>query len=396
MGHGGLDCTLEHLMGEPTCIDLFCGAGGLSEGFTNAGFRLVAATDMDAPSANTFRQRHPNTPFIEAKIEDLTSEDLSCGLSAGELDCMVGGPPCQTFSIYNHKRGLQDERSGLFRHYLRIVQELMPKAVVIENVTGLLSMPRAVQEICGKLGGLGYSVEHRVLKAEGYGVPQERRRVFFVAVRDGLSFAFPPPSHGGLEQPGFNTVRDAIGDLPPATVGMHERTLPYAAGAETPYQIRMRRSSHGVDSHVAPRLGAANMDRMRHIPPGGSWRDIPHDLLPPGMKRARRSDHTKRYGRLHWDGLACTILTKCDMHWGAYIHPDEDRSLTVREAARFQSFPDDFLFAGSRTEQYRQIGNAVPPMLAEAVAGAVLASTDQGRGVGGLRTPHRSGGRPSR
>lgn len=287
---------------------------------------------------------------------------------------MIGGPPCQAFSIYNHKRGMQDERSGLFRHYLRIVRELMPKTVVIENVTGLLSMPRAVREIHRRLGDIGYSVEHRVLKAEEYGVPQERRRVFFVAVREGLPIAFPAPSHGGPGQPRLNTVRDAIGDLPPAADEKYENPLPYAADPETPYQVRMRKGSPGVCSHVAPRLGDVNKERLRHIPPGGSWRDIPHDLLPPGMKRAKRSDHTKRYGRLRWDGLACTILTKCDIHWGAYIHPDEDRPLTVREAARFQSFPDDFLFSGSRTEQYRQIGNAVPPMLAEAVAAAMLSS----------------------
>lgn len=358
-------------MGEPTCIDLFCGAGGLSEGFANAGFRLVAATDMHEPSARTFRRRHPGTPFIEAGIEDLTPADLAGGLAGGELDCMIGGPPCQAFSMYNHKRGMQDERSGLFRHYLRIVQGLMPKAVVIENVTGLLSMPAAVREIHDRLGKLGYSVEHRVLKAEEYGVPQERRRVFFIALRDG-SPDFPAPTHGGPGQPSFNTVRDAIGDLPAAVNGPCEGSLPYPGEPGTPYQARMRKGSSGAVSHVAPRLGKANMERLRHIPPGGSWRDIPHDLLPAGMKMARRSDHTKRYGRLRWDGLACTILTKCDVHWGAYIHPDEDRSLTMREAARFQSFPDDFLFSGSRTEQYRQIGNAVPPMLAEALAATVF------------------------
>lgn len=365
-------------MREPTCVDLFCGAGGLSEGFSDAGFRLLAATDANQPSARTFRQRHPSAPFVEAKIEDLTPADLAGGLAAGELDCMVGGPPCQAFSVYNHKRGMQDKRSGLFRHYLRIVQGLMPKAVVIENVTGLLSMPGAVDEIHRSLGGLGYSVEHRILKAEEYGVPQERRRVFFVALRDG-SPAFPSPTHGGGLLP-LNTVRDAIGDLPRAADGRYEDSLPYPGDPDTPYQAGMRRNSSGALSHVAPRLGEANMERLRHIPPGGSWRDIPHDLLPAGMKRARRSDHTKRYGRLRWDGLACTILTKCDMHWGAYIHPEEDRSLTVREAARFQSFPDDFLFAGSRTEQYRQVGNAVPPMLAAAVARAVLGSIGHPRG----------------
>ena len=133
----------------------------------------------------------------------------------------------------------------------------------------------------------------------------------------------------------------------------------------------MRKGSAGVMNHVAPNLAPINWERMTHIPQGGSWRDIPFRLLPAGMRRAKRSDHTKRYGRLHPDGLASTILTKCDLHWGAYIHPDQDRALTVREAARFQSFPDHFVFRGPRVEQYRQVGNAVPPLLAEAVAGSV-------------------------
>ena len=356
------------------CIDLFCGAGGLSEGFTAAGFRVVSATDMDAPSAATFRLRHPGTPFTEAKIEELTAVDLSQGLARGELDCLVGGPPCQAFSVNNHKRGMHDDRSGLFRHYLRIVDGLLPSFAVLENVTGLLSMPSAVDGIREGFGELGYSVAYRTLRAEDYGVPQERRRVIFLASRCGEPPPFPEPTHGGSGQPSFNTVRDAIGDLPPAPPIDPGAPIPYPGPPSPGFQEGMRSGSPGATSHIAPRLGAANRERMRHVPPGGSWRDIPRELLPPGMARARRSDHTKRYGRLRWDGLACTILTKCDVHWGAYVHPEEDRPITVREAARFQSFPDAFAFLGSRTEQYRQVGNAVPPLLARAVAMAVLSS----------------------
>jgi len=359
-------------MGVPTCVDLFCGAGGLSEGFSAAGFRVVSATDKDAPSAATFRLRHPGTPFAEAMIEDISAADLSHGLARGELDCLVGGPPCQAFSVNNHKRGMHDDRSGLFRHYLRIVDGLLPSFAVLENVTGILSMPSAVDGIREGFGELGYSVAHRTLRAEDYGVPQERRRVIFLASRCGEPPPFPDPTHGGPGCPPLNTVRDAIGDLPPAPPADPGAPIPYPGPPSPGFQEGMRSGSPGAMSHVAPRLGAANRERMRHVPPGGSWRDIPRELLPPGMTRARRSDHTKRYGRLRWDGLACTILTKCDVHWGAYVHPEEDRPLTVREAARFQSFPDSFTFLGSRTEQYRQVGNAVPPMLARAVALAVL------------------------
>ncbi len=138
------------------------------------------------------------------------------------------------------------------------------------------------------------------------------------------------------------------------------------------YQRLLRKGARVLYNHVAPSLSPINLKRLKHIPQGGSWRDIPRALLPAGMKLAKRSDHTKRYGRLHPDGLACTILTKCDLHWGAYVHPYQERSLTVREAARFQSFPDTVRFFGSKVDQFRQVGNAVPPLLAKAVAASVM------------------------
>lgn len=166
----------------------------------------------------------------------------------------------------------------------------------------------------------------------------------------------------------FVPVRDAIGDLPCLAIREGSEEVEYASPARTPYQRTMRRKSAKLYNHAAGTLSKDNLERLKHIPPGGSWRDIPFDLLPEGMKRARRSDHTRRYGRIDPDGLSGTVLTKCDPHWGSFFHWSQNRALTVREAARIQSFPDTFRFFGSRVSQFEQVGNAVPPLLAKVLA----------------------------
>jgi DNA (cytosine-5)-methyltransferase 1 len=359
-----------------TVIDLFCGAGGLSEGFRQAGYHVLAGQDFDEQAGKTFAATHPEATFIGGPIQSVTPQQLlkAAGKKKGEIDVIVGGPPCQGYSVYNHQRGDRDPRAGLFREYLRIVEGIQPRWLVMENVTGITSIAGGgiVDEIKREMSKLGYRVEMQVLKAEEFGVPQERRRVFFIATRTGAPVLFPKPTHGpGLEP--FVTVWDAISDLPVLENGDDKNTgIEYPVAPQNGYQALLRGNRLVPFNHSAPRLAKINEERMRHIPPGGSWRDIPHHLLPDGMKRAKRSDHTKRYGRPKKTDLACTILTKCDVHWGAYIHPVQDRALTVREAARLQSFPDFFEFQGSRTEQYVQVGNAVPPLLGRRVAEALL------------------------
>jgi len=355
-------------------IDLFCGAGGMSAGFEAAGFRSAAAVDNFDAATKTYAHAHPHSAVINASIESIDAETLAAaaGVARGELAVLTGGPPCQAYSVYNHQRGTHDARAGLFREYLRIVDGLRPEWIVMENVTGIHSINggSVVRDIYSALAELGYAVEHQTLKAEDFGVAQERRRVVFVGTRTGSAIRFPSPTHGtgsGLQP--YTTVRDAISDLPAIRNG--GTGTEYAAPPRSAFQRYARAAAPALTSHKAPRLGEINLRRMQHIPQGGSWRDIPHDLLPEGMQRAKRSDHTKRYGRLHPEGLSSTILTKCDPHWSACIHPWEDRSLTVREAARLQSFPDHFTFHGSTTEQYTQVGNAVPPLLARAVASCI-------------------------
>lgn len=361
-----------------TAIDLFCGAGGLSEGFRQAGYTVVAGNDIDAAAGETYKATHPDAQFILGPIQDVSVEQLCAAskLLPGELDVLLGGPPCQAYSVYNHQRGMHDARAGLFHEYLRIVEGMKPKWVVMENVTGITSIAggAVVQAIKTELRKLGYEVECRTLKTEEYGVPQERRRVVFIGNCLGLPIVFPEPTHGpaGGNLAPFTTIWDAIGDLPPLGNGEKGGGGQYLSAPRHWFQTYVRDAScQFVRNHEAPRLSSINEARMRHIPIGGSWRDIPYDLLPDGMKRAKRSDHTKRYGRMRPEGLSCTILTKCDIHWGAYIHPHQDRAISVREAARLQAFPDSFVFQGSRTEQYIQVGNAVPPLLGRKVAQAI-------------------------
>jgi DNA (cytosine-5)-methyltransferase 1 len=389
----------KHDANALTMIDLFAGAGGLSEGLQEAGFQSLYANELVPTYARTFAANHPDT-IVES--EDIRTVDARAvrerlRLKPGELSLIAGGPPCQGFSINAPKRSADDHRNHLFREYLRFVEEFNPRAVLIENVPGLVSFEGGATHnaILLALRNLGYAADVQILYAPLFGVPQTRWRTIILGLRDASSAAnaFPEPIRtapmrvnftsrfGGrdivtmpqsLTLPAHTTVREAIGDLPVLANGEDgELVKAYPTVPENDYQRVLRVGSKGVQNHQAAKLGKINLDRLRHIPAGGNWTDIPFELLPAGMKQARRSDHTKRYGRVHPDGLASTILTKCDPHWGAYFHYNQDRAFTVREAARIQSFPDAYVFTGSRVEQYEQVGNAVPPLLAAAVGRSI-------------------------
>lgn len=379
-------------MAHLSVVDLFAGAGGLSCGLEMAGFHTLFASDIHPIYCDTYQHNHPNTYVYRKDIRDLPAEEvasITC-LQPGVLDLLAGGPPCQGFSINAPIRTMDDRRNHLFLEFMRIAAFLMPKFILIENVPGIVSMDNGgvVAAIVRELRNLGYKVEYRILFAAHYGVPQLRYRTVFLATREDVEIEFPYPTHNAKSRPNFTrgreltldilplfslnlkkytTVWDAISDLPPIEAGVSCDDLNYISEPQNEYQVLMRAKESILVNHHGGGLSAINLERLKYIPQGGSWRDIPFDLLPAGMKRARRSDHTKRYGRLDPQGLCSTVLTKCDPHWGSFFHPTQDRVLTVREAARIQSFPDHYVFLGKLVHQYEQVGNAVPPLLACAI-----------------------------
>lgn len=375
-----------------TLVDFFSGAGGLTCGLKMAGFRSILGSDIHPIYAKTFAKNNPRTNVITNDIRELSEHEILnlTGLKAGELDLIAGGPPCQGFSINAPIRTLDDQRNHLFKEYLRIADILKPKAILIENVPGIISLGKgtAVKAIYEHLKKMGYTVDHRILFAGHYGVPQMRFRTIFIALRDKTKIEFPEPTHNATAFANFagskelclkispllnqdlkdkTTVWDAISDLPELSLGQTINDIEYTIPPQSEYQKILRNGSSKIFNHSCAKLGKKNIERLKHIPQGGSWRDIPYELLPAGLQRARRSDHTKRYGRLHPNELCSTILTKCDPHWGSFFHPTQDRAISVREAARIQSFPDHYIFTGNLTEQFEQVGNAVPPLMAKAI-----------------------------
>ena len=376
--------------GSVQLVDLFCGVGGLSAGFEEAGHKAVAALDVDDEAIETYRSNFPNARIFHTPIERLSTAKLlgEIGAKKGDLDLIVGGPPCQAFSVNNHRRSKADYRASLAFHYLRFVAQLAPKHVLLENVPGIQSVEgeNIALTIENELRSLGYEASSALLDCSQFGLPQSRKRVFIFASRicDPLSLweeVFASGKTKGMTKHGLNAwtpknrevvnIQDAIFDLPEIENGS-ECGLYRDAGSLSAYQKRARTGTTGLANHRCSRLGKVNLERLHHILPGENWRAIPFNRLPDGMKRARKSDHTKRYGRLKWKGQAGTILTKCDPHWGAYFHPSQDRVISVREAARLQGFVDRFQFTSkSLTSQYRGIGNAVPPLIAAKIANCI-------------------------
>jgi DNA (cytosine-5)-methyltransferase 1 len=366
----------------PTAIDLFCGAGGLSLGLADAGFRVVVGADHDAASVQT----HLANIGGLAYHGDLTDPgDLLDHLREwriGELDLLAGGVPCQPFSragrskirslVDGGQRSHDDPRAQMWRSFIAVARALKPRAVLLENVPDLAVWDEGAVLVgfCDSLRELGYVTHAAIVDAHAHGVPQHRSRLFVVAVKPGVQFEWP------TAQKHTPDVQEAIGDLPVVPPAQRVERLPYD-GPQTDLQRRLRRGvsddqANCLDDHITRDVRADDAEAFALLKEGQTYADLPARL-----QRYRVDIFSDKYKRLEWRGLSRSITAHIakDGYW--YIHPDQHRTLSVREAARIQTFPDWFRFAGQPSLRYRQIGNAVPPLLAEAIGVQVRQALDR-------------------
>ena len=367
-----------------TSIDLFSGCGGLTLGFRMAGVRSILASDIDENCEKTFHRNFPDVPFICKDITDISLQEVKDVIGDAIPDIIVGGPPCQGFSLANKRRGkiADDPRNRLFYGFVKFVDWYSPKAFVMENVKGLLSMQggkviQTIVEEFANAGEQGYNVAYKILRASDYGVPQNRERVVLVGFRKDLEAepCFPIPF-----QHKYITVDEAIGDLPQIAAGQGSEVQEYRCEAQNEYQRLMRTGSSYVLNHIAMRHTPRLVERFKAIKPGQSLVDVweTHGSVKRGAP-SEKSDikFSQNNQRLHGDQPAPTIAASFQSN---FIHPHLNRNFTAREGARLQSFPDDFVFEGMRTKmswekglsQYQQIGNAVPVLMAQAIAKCLI------------------------
>lgn len=348
----------------PRVLDLFCGIGGLSLGLERAGFETIGGVDKWPEAKETF-EKNLGHACLQSDLTQTTVEEIEdfFGLDRSEIDVIAGGPPCQGFSTIG-KRELADPRNLLWSHYRDLVAQIRPAYVVIENVEGMAVADsggvRAAVEAAFR--AVGYGMKSKVLLSADYGVPQLRKRLVYLGWLEGLVEPdFPKP----LGTPPV-TVADAIFDLPP--LGSGEKATEYADAPSTDYQRARRGDATVLHNHQASNHPPHLVEIMSHVPDGGNRKSIPDHLQP-------KSGFHNSYARLASDKPAVAVTsTMCKPSSARSTHPKQHRGLTVREGLRLQSFDDDFVVYGTRTKQYLQVGNAVPPLLGEAVGGSVMAA----------------------
>ncbi len=348
-------------------LDLFCGCGGMSWGLAKKGFNIVAGIDNWDIALKTYQHNHVNAKAIKLDMTDADPISFlkSINVNPDDIDVIIGGPPCQGFSKNTPAswRFLEDPRNQLYKAYLRFVEVIKPSVVIIENVAEIYNAFDGIvrEEIINTLKKWGYRVDVKIINMSHYGIPQKRRRCFFFASRLGAP-SFPK------EQKEELAGWDAISDLPVVEQGEGYDGMPYTNDPLNDYQRHLRGNETAVYNHVANVMKETQTARIASIGPGQGLKDLPPELKVKG-------GYSGAYGRLDYTSVAATI-TRWVFHIGSgrFAHPREVRGLTMREAARIQSFSDDFHFLGSRNDQAGQIGNAVPPYFMEQLADNILSA----------------------
>ena len=340
--------------------DLFAGVGGMSEGFKMAGFDIAFAVEFDKDIAYAYSMNHKETDVYADDICNLDVKELH--KKHPQIDVIIGGPPCQGFSQKGKRLNINDKRNYLFRQYVRFVEEFKPKYFVLENVPNIITTSNGYfkDQIIQEFEKLGYVVKYGVLKASDFGVPQDRHRAVFLGELSENTLSLPQPS--GVH----TTVKDAIYDLPFIASGEGNEQDAYDKQPTSEYQKELRGDCKVLHNHVSTAHSKIALERLALIPKGAG-----KEVLPP--EHRTKSIYSGTWSRLLEDGVAATITTRFDTpSSGRFTHPILNRCLTVREASRIQSFPDSFIFYGTKTIQMKEVGNAVPPFLARAIAYEIL------------------------
>ena len=342
--------------------DLFSGVGGLSQGFISAGFEIAFAIEFDKEISVAYANNHPGTEMINENICEVDPEEIK--KRHPHIDIIMGGPPCQGFSEKGKRLNLNDPRNFLFQQFVRFVESFKPKYFVLENVPNIITTSNGYfkNQIIESFSKLGYSVNCGVLSASEFGIPQDRHRAVFIGTLGNKGIDLPTPSHKKV------TVQEAIYDLPFIGSGEGNEVSSYDKQATSEYQKMLRGKTKVLNNHVATKHSNIALERLSLIPKGAG-----REVLP--AEHRTKSIYSGTWCRLLEDGIAPTITTRFDTpSSGRFTHPVLNRCLTVREAARIQSFPDSFIFYGNKTSQMKQVGNAVPPLLAYAIAKQIISN----------------------
>lgn len=346
---------------KPKVIDLFAGVGGLSLGFEQHGFDVVLANEYDESIATAYKKNHTSTKMIVGDITKLDLED-TFGLYKNVADVVIGGPPCQGFSQKGQRKTIHDERNFLFKYYVKVVELVKPRYFVMENVPNLLTAEGGYfrKEIAELFNSMGYSLKMGVLNASDYGVPQNRRRAVIIGKRDGEAPDLPIPKRTKVN------IWDAISDLAYLESGEGEEEQGYRNEPQSSYQKKLRKGSKVLYNHVVTKHSRLALERLAMIPPNAGKEVLPEEHL-------TKSIYSGTWTRMRKEEISVTITTRFDTpSSGKFTHPFLNRAITVREAARIQSFPDNFIFVGNKGSQMKQVGNAVPPLLAGAIAEVII------------------------